>query len=158
MGPQIQTVLYLTVGALAFLPISSVRASCNNEFDNNCGFELSRGAAFGIALGILVIILAGLMMMRIRRQRQAQQANLALIRVAQGQQGNHYQGPTRNYQPNYAGNSNPNYTPNQSYPATPEAYYSPPPGPPPPRDSKGHESPAYDPTNAPQYPPPTYNV
>jgi len=156
MGPQMQTVFYLTVGALAFLPI--VRASCNNEFDNNdCGFGLSRGAAFGIGLGVLVLILGLLMLMRWRRQRQVQKANLALIRVSQNQQGNNYQGPTPNYQPNHA-NYNPNYIPNQSYPDTPDGYYPPPPGPPPPRGSKGRGNPGYDPTNAPQYPPPTYNV
>jgi len=88
----------------------------------------------------------------IRRRRRAQQANLAYIRNAQAQ-ANVYEGHLPNYQPNYPAYS-PNTVPNQP---TPQAYYPPPPGPPPFQDTKGHGNPQYDPANAPQFPPPTYS-
>lgn len=140
---------------------------------NDCGFRISPVAAFGIAIAIctfypfpcsepvvhvpsnstvaaIVVLTTALTM---RRRRRAQQANLAYIRNMQAQRGEHHAAPAPNYQAGYA----PNYTLHQNYPTTPDMY-PPPPGPPPVRDQKGDSTPAYDPTNAPQYPPPTYNV
>ena len=94
------------------------------------------------------VVLAVLSLIRMRQRRLAQKANLAFIRnsqAQQAQQGSYYAGPSPYQQPNYM----PNNTPTQTY-------YPPPPGPP--RDVKGHEGPPYDPTNAPQPPPPTYSV
>lgn len=81
----------------------------------------------------VVIVLAGLRMVRNRR---IQQANLAFIHNTQAQQESYYATYPSNQPPNYA---------------APGPYYQPPPGPPPQSPYRG-----YDPTNAPQYPPATY--
>ncbi|KIM81742.1 hypothetical protein PILCRDRAFT_821095 [Piloderma croceum F 1598] len=149
---SIPTILYLLVGALAFFPVTSAN-NCNDDdpFNNdNCGFHISSGVAFGIAVAVFAVIVAITSFFTIRRRRRAQQANLAYIRNAQAQQGNVYQGHLPSYQPNYPAYS-PGPVPNQ------QTYYPPPPGPPPINDTKGQGHLEYDPTNAPQFPPPTYN-
>jgi len=152
MSTRIPTILYLLVGALAFFPVASAD-NCDDPFNNdNCRFHISSGAAFGIAIAVFAILVAITSFYTMRRRRRAQQANLAYIRNAQAQQGNVYQGHLPSYQPNYPAYS-PGLIPNQS---TPQTYYPPPPGPPPMHDSKGQGHP-YDPTNAPQLPPPTYS-
>jgi len=158
MDLRIQKSLYLTLGALAFLPISCVRADCINGYDqfgDRCGFRFTGAAAFGIALAILACILALLTVLQMRRRKRIQRANLAFIQNSQGQQGSYYGGSVPPYQPNYAANS-PNY-PNSNYPTTPQTHYPPPSGSPPPLKSDGGS--AYDQTHAPpQFPPPTYNA
>jgi len=155
MSPRNQF-CYSIVATLVFLPISSVYA-CDPAFDDNCNdFTFSHGAAIGIAIAVFAIIILLASLMKMRQRKRAQQANLAFIRNAQAQQGDYYAGPTPSYPPNYG----PGHSPSQTYSPAPQSYYPPPQGPPPgppAQDVKSHGKPTYDPTDAPQFPPPTYS-